>query len=146
MGKQSTFSEFDECIQHFKDNPPAGAEMELDFSAEEIEDLKRKATEYGCTVDAFLNAVLACFMNDEEHKERRAASDALFVEARAELRRWVLKQAEKQGKRFEKIESDPEIILDGLIRAARLLGFETELLMSDAKPGQPALVTVNLAE
>ncbi len=71
-GEEKGFSafNFEECIAHFKANPPVGGRMDLDFTAEEIQRVRDHAERYGCTVDSFLAAVLTCFQSELECKER----------------------------------------------------------------------------
>lgn len=72
MTMVETFSyfNFEECVAHFKAHPPVGGQVELDFAAEEIQRVRDHATHYGCTIDSFLAAVVACFMTELKRRER----------------------------------------------------------------------------
>jgi hypothetical protein len=58
-----SYGKFEACVAHFNANPPIGGQVELDFTAEEIQHVQDQAAHYDCTLDVFLTAVMACFEN-----------------------------------------------------------------------------------
>ncbi|UDF37905.1 UNVERIFIED_ORG: hypothetical protein LHJ69_24180 (plasmid) [Shinella sp. XGS7] len=70
MDKRFSAFSFEECIAHFKANPPVGGRVELDFTAEEIQRVRDHAARYDCTTDSFLAAVLTFFQSELECSER----------------------------------------------------------------------------
>lgn len=71
MDKTFSYFDFEDVIAHFKAHPPVGGEVELDWSEDEIQNIKDRGAQYGCTVDVFLAAVMECFFT--ELKRRDAA-------------------------------------------------------------------------
>lgn len=55
-------------IAHYTANPPEGSRIPLEFTDDEVAYVERKAAEYGCSVDAFLNAALHVFKDEEERR------------------------------------------------------------------------------
>lgn len=66
-----SYFDFEGAIAYFKAHPPVGGEVELDLTDDEIQNIKDKAAQYGCTIDVFLTAVMECFFT--ELKRRDAA-------------------------------------------------------------------------
>lgn len=73
MGTVFSYFNFEECVAHFKAHPPVGGTVELDFSDEEIQQVRDHAARYDCTLDVFLTAVMECFMTEMQRRERQAA-------------------------------------------------------------------------
>ncbi|WP_117193808.1 hypothetical protein [Rhizobium terrae] len=144
MEREFAFVEFEECVAYFKAHPPAGERVELDFSEEELQRVRDHAAHYGCSIDVFLAAVMACFMTETERRNRLAAEDDNFAEVKAKLRQWVLAEAKRQGQEFARIEAGTDLLLDDFIRAAFDLGFRVELHTSEAAPGETRRLTVTL--
>lgn len=75
MAETFSYFNFEECVAHFKAHPPVGGRVELDFTAEEIQAVRDHAERYGCTMDVFLSAVVACFMTELQRRDRQKSVD-----------------------------------------------------------------------
>ncbi len=67
--------EFEACLAHFKANPPVGGRVDLEFTEAEIQNVRDHAERYGCTMDVFLSAVVACFMTELQRRDRHQPAD-----------------------------------------------------------------------
>lgn len=70
MVETFSYFNFEACVAHFKAHPPVGCRVELDFTAEETQRVRDHAERYGCTMDVFFSAVVACFMTELQRRDR----------------------------------------------------------------------------